>query len=46
MLEKIISNFQAPKNNLIGRLLLRGMNLGHRQISHWTLNMIPPVALN
>ena len=41
MLEKIMSNFQAPKNNLIGRLLLRGMNLGHRQISHWTLNQLP-----
>jgi len=41
MLEKIMSNFQSPKNNIIGRLLLRGMNLGHRQISSWTLKQLP-----
>jgi len=41
MLEKIMSNFQSPKNNIIGRLLLRGMNIGHRQISRWTLSQLP-----
>jgi len=44
MLKNITSNFQSPKKNFFGRMLLRSMNFGHRNISKWATSLLPKDA--